>query len=67
VGDEPPAAHVPGHELTRLRAELGLTQRELAELAGVDETELAQMEAGARPVTHEFLAEVMEELNAKGA
>ena len=57
----------PGHELTRLRAELGMTVRELAELSGIDESELAEMEAGTRPVTHEFLAEVMEELNAKGA
>jgi predicted transcriptional regulator len=63
--DEP--AHSPRHELVRLRAEFGLTQHELAELAGVDETELAAMEAGTTPVTHELLAELMEELNAKGA
>ena len=44
-----------------------MTQHELAELAGVDETELAAMEAGTTPVTHELLAELMEELNAKGA
>jgi predicted transcriptional regulator len=59
--------HSPRHEIVRLRAELGMTQRELAELAGIEETELAAMEAGATPVTHELLAEIMEELNAKGA
>jgi predicted transcriptional regulator len=64
-GDEP--AHSPRHELVRLRAELGMTQHDLAELTGVDETELAAMEAGKTPVTHELLAEIMEELNAKGA
>jgi predicted transcriptional regulator len=60
-------AHSPRHELVRLRAELRMTQHELAELAGVDETELAAMEAGTTPVTHELVAEIMEELNAKGA
>ena len=44
-----------------------MTQHELAELAGVDETELAAMEAGTTPVTQELLTEIMEELNAKGA
>jgi predicted transcriptional regulator len=63
--DEP--AHSPRHELVRLRAELGMTQHELAELTGVDEAELAAMEAGTTPVTHELLTEIMEELNAKGA
>jgi predicted transcriptional regulator len=64
-GDKP--AHSPRHELVRLRAELGMTQHELAELAGVEVTELAAMEAGTTPVTHELLTEIMEELNAKGA
>jgi DNA-binding XRE family transcriptional regulator len=64
-GDGP--AHSPRHELVRLRAELGMTQHELAELIDVDETELAAMEAGTTPVTHELLAEIMEGLNAKGA
>jgi DNA-binding XRE family transcriptional regulator len=59
--------HSPRHELVRLRAELGMTQHELAELAGVDDSELAAMEAGTTPVTHELIAEIMEELNAKGA
>jgi DNA-binding XRE family transcriptional regulator len=72
VALKPPAGatespHSARHELVRLRAELGMTQHELAELTGVEESELAAMEAGTMPVTHELLAEIMEELNAKGA
>jgi predicted transcriptional regulator len=59
--------HSARHELIRLRAELGMTQHELAELTGVEDSDLAAMEAGSMPVTHELLAEIMEELNAKGA
>jgi predicted transcriptional regulator len=72
AGDEPArgeteSPHSARHELVRIRAELGMTQRELAELSGVEESELAAMEAGTKPVTHELMAEIMEELNAKGA
>ena len=67
MAGEAPDAHEPRHELVRLRAELGLTQQELADLAGVSERDLAAMEAGTQPVSHDLLAEIMEELNAKGA
>ncbi|MDQ3870921.1 MAG: helix-turn-helix domain-containing protein [Chloroflexota bacterium] len=58
----------PGvQELTRIRSELRMSQAELAALAGVSESELAEMEAGERPVPHDLLTELMEELNLKGA
>ena len=44
-----------------------MTRAELAALAGVSESELAEMEQGQRPVPHDLLAELMEELNLKGA
>ncbi|HET7676885.1 MAG TPA: helix-turn-helix domain-containing protein [Candidatus Limnocylindrales bacterium] len=57
----------PAEELATLRADLRLTTAQLAEVARLPERELVEMEAGQRPVTREFLAELMEELNAKGA
>ncbi len=44
-----------------------MSQAELAALAGVSESELAEMEQGQRPVPHDLLTELMEELNLKGA
>jgi transcriptional regulator with XRE-family HTH domain len=56
-----------GRELATLRADLGLSTAELAEMAGIEESDLVEMEAGARPVPRELFAELMEGLNAKGA
>lgn len=63
LGSQEPGAP----ELARIRAELRMTRAELAALAGVSESELAEMEQGQRPVPHDLLAELMEELNLKGA
>ena len=63
--DEAPTT--AAHELSTLRRDLHLSLGELAELAGLDEQELAEMESGARPIPHDLMAELMEELNAKGA
>ena len=58
---------VGAHDLRTIRKELGLSAAQLATMAGVSEPELAEMEAGQRPVPPSLLAELMEKLNAKGA
>lgn len=50
-----------------IREELGLSVAQLAALAGINETELAEMESGRRPVPPTLLAELMEQVNLKGA
>jgi predicted transcriptional regulator len=66
-----PADEGPGdlgaHDLQTIRQELGLSAAQLATFAGVSEVELAEMEDGRRPVPPTLLAELMEQLNAKGA
>jgi len=58
----------PGaRDLRTIRRELGVSTAQLATMAGVSEAELADMEAGTRPVPPTLLAELMEELNLKGA
>jgi DNA-binding transcriptional regulator YiaG len=58
----------PGaRDLRTIRKELGVSAAQLATMAGVSEAELAEMEAGTRPVPPTLLAELMEELNLKGA
>lgn len=58
----------PGaRDLRTIRQELGVSAAQLATMAGVSEAELAEMEAGTRPVPPTLLAELMEELNLKGA
>ncbi len=54
-------------ELSTLRRDLRLSLAELADLAGLEERELAEMESGIRPIPNDLMAELMEELNAKGA
>ena len=54
-------------DLRTIRQELGVSAAQLATMAGVSEAELAEMEAGTRPVPPTLLAELMEELNLKGA
>jgi DNA-binding transcriptional regulator YiaG len=62
-GPEEPGAR----DLRTIRKELGVSAAQLATMAGVSEAELAEMEAGTRPVPPTLLAELMEELNLKGA
>jgi DNA-binding XRE family transcriptional regulator len=63
-----PGAEVAGaRDLRTIRQELGVSAAQLATMAGVSEAELAEMEAGTRPVPPTLLAELMEELNLKGA
>lgn len=61
------AREVAAHELATLRRDLHLSVAELAELAELEEDELAEMEAGTRPIPHDLMSELLEELNAKGA
>jgi DNA-binding XRE family transcriptional regulator len=56
-----------GRDLRTIRQELGVSAAQLATMAGVSEAEIAEMEAGTRPVPPTLLAELMEELNLKGA
>jgi DNA-binding XRE family transcriptional regulator len=66
----PPAAgpeQAGARDLRTIRQELGVSAAQLATMAGVSEAELAEMEAGTRPVPPTLLAELMEELNLKGA
>jgi DNA-binding XRE family transcriptional regulator len=56
-----------GRDLRTIRRELGVSAAQLATMAGVSEAEIAEMEAGTRPVPPTLLAELMEELNLKGA
>ena len=58
---------VGAEELARLRTDLHLSTIDLAAMAGVTEADWLEMEAGRRPVPPELFAELMEELNAKGA
>jgi DNA-binding XRE family transcriptional regulator len=58
----------PGaRDLRTIRQELGVSSAQLATMAGVSEAELEEMEAGTRPVPPTLMAELMEELNLKGA
>jgi DNA-binding transcriptional regulator YiaG len=54
-------------DLRTIRQELRISAAQLATMAGVSEAEIAEMEAGTRPVPATLLAELMEELNLKGA
>jgi transcriptional regulator with XRE-family HTH domain len=54
-------------ELRTLRRDSGLSAAQLAAMSGVSEAELAEMEEGTRPVPPTLVAELMEELNLKGA
>jgi DNA-binding transcriptional regulator YiaG len=58
---------IGAHDLRTIREDLRLSPAQLATIAGISEAELAEMEAGQRPVPPTLLAELMEELNAKGA
>ena len=58
---------IGAHDLRTIRQQLGLSAAQLATIAGVSEVELAEMEEGRRPVPPTLLAELMEQLNAKGA
>lgn len=69
IGAPSPAAPEQAgvRDLRTIRQELGVSAAQLATMAGVSEAELAEMEAGTRPVPPTLLAELMEELNLKGA
>jgi DNA-binding XRE family transcriptional regulator len=69
LGAPPTAApeQAGARDLRTIRQELGLSTAQLATMAGVSEAELAEMEAGTRLVPPTLLAELMEELNLKGA
>ena len=56
-----------GEQLRTLRLDLHMSREDLAALAGFDEEELAAMEDGRRALPPDLIAELMEELNAKGA
>ena len=67
VEGAPPPGDAGAHDLTRIRAQLRLSQADLAAMVGVSESEMAEMEAENRPVPPDLLTELMEELNLKGA
>lgn len=48
-----------GNLLRRARAQKGLTQRELAELAGVPQSSIAKIESGARQPTLPVLTRIL--------
>lgn len=62
-----PAGDTGAGDLRTIRQELRISAAQLATMAGVSEAEIAEMEAGTRPVPATLLAELMEELNLKGA
>ena len=61
------AGDTAANELTTLRRDLHLSVADLAEMVGLEEAELAEMEAGRLPIPHDLMSELLEELNAKGA
>jgi transcriptional regulator with XRE-family HTH domain len=68
LGGAPDAGETNGgRQLRTLREDMHMTTEELAALAGVSEAELTEMEEGHREVPPHLIAELMEELNAKGA
>lgn len=54
----------PGHQITRLRIERGLTQAQLAEMVGTKQPSIARLESGETPPNLSFLKRVAGALNA---
>ena len=54
----------PGHQITRLRIEHGLTQAQLAELVGTKQPSIARLESGETLPSLSFLKRVARALNA---
>jgi transcriptional regulator with XRE-family HTH domain len=61
LGSDPhPSAGTPGEQILALRRRLGLTQRALARLAGVDPRTVARWEAGRREPAADWVKRVAE-------
>ncbi len=55
----------PGHQITRLRLQRGLTQAELAELVGSHQSSIARLESGRIAPRISFLQKVVDALGGE--